>query len=262
MIEPRIIQLINKEIDGVNTPRASARLRTYLETHVEAREFFEEHVRLAEALQKIEPVPPPANLKKNILNAVRAQSKSPHTEARLLQWLASAIRAPRVPRYAFAFVAGLMVGILLYSVALDDLLQRVFVDTSELTGTVLPPQSGRTPQLAAKLDVAAEGVSGTIVVRASAAEVRVAVDLATDRRVTVALDYDEQKLVFAGFETQNVAGMAIMSNPGHVTFTQQARGNDELRFSRLSSEAAALRFTIRDERLLFEKGVEIAPVSR
>ena len=66
----RIEELINKEIDGVLTPREVAELRKHLEKNAAAAKLNQELHALARRLAEIPQVDPPAHLKKHILNKV------------------------------------------------------------------------------------------------------------------------------------------------------------------------------------------------
>ncbi|HJQ21915.1 MAG TPA: hypothetical protein VJ867_16345 [Gemmatimonadaceae bacterium] len=79
MLSPKLIELIHREIDGENTPEASAELRSLTEHDPEARALAAELREVAALLDRVEQraTPPPPHLRQAILDAVPPPAPRP-----------------------------------------------------------------------------------------------------------------------------------------------------------------------------------------
>ena len=69
-IDPKFVELMHAEIDGMNSERESRELQAFLEGNPEARQTFTGLQRLAETMAADGPVEPPADLRDSILHAL------------------------------------------------------------------------------------------------------------------------------------------------------------------------------------------------
>jgi hypothetical protein len=156
MIEDHYVELINKELDGVATEAESKELEELLSENAEALQYYDELLRAASALKRIEAVEPPSFLKTHILNTVNAL---PVPTRAGLAWVNKArdvFQQRPVVRYAVVFASGLCVGILLLVVA-DHWRQEEMPDVSKVSASmVLPAELSRLQ----KIDSVALGGSG------------------------------------------------------------------------------------------------------
>jgi hypothetical protein len=135
MIQQKLIELINKEIDGLNSKEESRKLNLHLAKHPEARKLHEDLVKTAHALKEVEEVEPPRHLRQHILNSLEKRQEATARSWGFLGKVLEALRGRSLPRYALVFASGLVVGILL--LAIFALPRDLGVgDTSQLTGTM------------------------------------------------------------------------------------------------------------------------------
>jgi len=116
MIEKRYIELINGEIDGVNTPEESSELRRYLEAHPEAQRYYDELSDIGRTFAEMKDLDPPKELRESILGSVARRRPRPQRESYLAGILDRLMPQAR-PRYAFAFVTGVLVGFCVFAVS-------------------------------------------------------------------------------------------------------------------------------------------------
>lgn len=136
MIPDRYIELMQREIDGVNSNKQSAKLTAYLEQHEQARVFFDELAATANTLRRIERVEPPPQLRQQIVDAL-PKHRYPR---RRKSWLGLLAALP-IPDFArkpgFAFAGGLGLG-LAAMLLITLLLQPAFVvEERSAAGTLL-----------------------------------------------------------------------------------------------------------------------------
>lgn len=136
MIEERYIELINKELDGENSPNESAALKSYLERNREANDLFEDFRTLFGDIDQIRPIDPPRSLKPLILNSIDASRYRRQPTPFLGRLFGSIVEVWKAKSYAVVFSAGVVVGILALVMFFD---LRISNDggTSELTGTIM-----------------------------------------------------------------------------------------------------------------------------
>jgi hypothetical protein len=131
-------ELMNAEMDGVATARESARLRSILETHPEARSEFERLKGVVATLEHLDMEEPPASLKQNILRSVRANAAPASERTGWVASIASWMSGGAGPRQAYSFAAGAALGVLVFAVLTGNLMSRPGSDSRSWTGTMLP----------------------------------------------------------------------------------------------------------------------------
>jgi len=183
MIEDRIIELMNGEIDGINSQRDSEWLREYLAGDPEARAYFEELRDSIAVLERAGPVQPPPGLRGRLLAAL-ADAPVPVTGGHRtrLQFLRDAFAFRRQPSHALAFgVGAVLVAIVLLALGLPVGPERSEVNT--IYGVALD-RRGEAPVAV----LTAEGVRCEIDARRHERNVLLWVSLASDRSILAVLE--------------------------------------------------------------------------
>jgi hypothetical protein len=141
MIDDKYLALLHAELDGLNSPQASARLTAYLAANPEAQRFYEELRGMANTLAEVKPVEPPAHLQSAIMNALtRRHAPRVAKQSRLAafkDWWEEIFET----KYAFSFAGGLAVGIVLFALAVQLTTKERVSDSSKLYGTIGAPQT-------------------------------------------------------------------------------------------------------------------------
>lgn len=117
MIDERLTDLMNQELDGANTADESRELHGRLEADAEARARFDELRRLGEMFRESGEIEPPRGLHAAIVASL-AKERSAETRKRALGALAALPARRGRPRVGFAFAAGLVSGACLLAVVL------------------------------------------------------------------------------------------------------------------------------------------------
>ncbi len=92
MIDERTVELIHREIDGLNTPEETSMLRSRLPEDPEAQELYEDLVKLGAILKTVAPAEPPGYLKTSILNTIPFRPQ-PANRTRGFGWTGQFIRS-------------------------------------------------------------------------------------------------------------------------------------------------------------------------
>jgi hypothetical protein len=123
--------LINKEIDKTITGREIVMLKKYLAENTEAQEYYDNLIRLSRVLNQVNDVEPPAELKNRILNSVRTNRPPAREKENIFHVLTAALKPKVNLKYAYAFSAGIMVGIAIFVLFINKLGNIPSLDVSD-----------------------------------------------------------------------------------------------------------------------------------
>lgn len=231
MIEEKYLELMNTEIDGVNTDEQSKELASFLETHDEAREHFDGLRAAMKAIASVRVASAPPGLFSRVMSQVSnsvAHAPAGDTPARdtpardtpardaphksqgggLGDWLRAMFARPQL-RLATSFAAGLAIGVTVYAIVTDDGSFRQPFDLSEFAGTMARFEDTATPERLAALaksfdqiadvDVSVAGVSGYFHLHHSGKTVIADVALSSDHEIQWSLEYEADEVTLDGF---------------------------------------------------------------
>jgi hypothetical protein len=131
MIDESLVELIQRDIDGVCTPEESSRLQEILRTNLEARRTHEDLRLVATRLNSITPAEPPRTLKPSVLRAIDARRRPAARKSVLSAWIGGWSLRP-----VLTAAAGAVGGIALY-VAINSALSPSTVNDADLAGTLI-----------------------------------------------------------------------------------------------------------------------------
>jgi hypothetical protein len=190
MIEKRYIELINGEIDGANGPEESSELRRYLDTHPEARRYFDELTQIGRTFAGMKDLDPPRGLRETILASVAARSGRPKRESYIAR-IRERLMPQAQPRYAFAFVTGVLVGFCVFAVSSLVLLRGTEDRADRLYGALMTGQAPTEILSSECIPFDLPHLYGGACIEHSTALVQANLDLSTDEEVRVVFEYDE-----------------------------------------------------------------------
>ncbi len=208
-LDERYDELIQREIDGEASEQEVAALRHYVAENADARSRQAELKQLAELLNRVEPVTPPADLAKSILAALPPQRYAP---ARVLRPRTGLARYP-ILKYGYALAAGLILGLALH--------QFLFIHPSALpvtdvSGSMLPriPASSSSP--AHQLPLNSDGVTGSVSIRVSGPVAPLEFDLDSQKPVQFEVRFDSAQVELKGFSQQINKVDSFAAVPGRI----------------------------------------------
>jgi len=210
MIEEEYIDLINKEIDGVNSPKKSAKLKQYLAENPEAKNLYHELLTVSNMLKEIETIEPSDTLKKRVLNSNPMEKYRPEEKKyaflRTRDFLRSLIPSPISRfnvKYAFAFSAGLILGITILSIFIDGLYKKSELDISDLYGTMMLYGTSEDFEPVDHIELNFDEVVGEINVKYSTDIVLVELTIETQHEIEIVFEFDDSDIGFSGFTRLN-----------------------------------------------------------
>lgn len=237
MIEKKYIEWIHKELDGLNDPEESKRLKDYLQKNEEARNFYEELRQLCRTLEEVEEIEPSPNLKKSIVNAINWKKYAPAAKKRRTPaWL---VRPLLNPKYAIVFASGVLIGIVGYAVFFTSWQKP---RTSDLVGMLMVDRSKvKTTQ---SIPFHQEEVTGRFQLQVG--EETLIAELSSDSRqpIQMVLRFDPDDLKFLGFQRLTEAPVQLTTSKGVVELIHRGSCRSTILLKNLTSSETLLDLQI------------------
>jgi hypothetical protein len=242
----RVLELINREIDGLNSPKETEELRGYLAHDHEATLLYDDLKRVSAILDGAEPVEPPRNLRANILNSIDLKRYAEKRRLNLVVTVLNFLPQRGSLRYALVFTFGIVLGVVIYGL-LSDLGKQGPVENTTLFGTMRLDRATEAFDPADNAEISLQSVQGSISTKHGKGLVSVELALQSQQEVETVLQFDPHALSFVGLQQLDYTGNAIdiggnavhMRNNGdskHILFfNEKAQSPRPLDFKILSS---------------------------
>ena len=258
MIDGKTEDLINRDIDGVLSPKETNRLSEYLSTDPEAQNYYNELVNLSQMLEQVEEVDPGPNLKKNILNSIPVP-KYQSEENRERTPFFSAWNSRPSYRLTLAFAFGLIIGFFTYSFVTDLSPNN---NNSNLIGTILLNGTDAKFKPADQAEITLPEINGTVSTQYAENVVLFRVDLTTDSEIEVVVEFDGNDLRFAGFRPQKYSAGQINVSSNELRLVNKGRHDYVLIFEDKTSVDSQVTVKMFADKLLYEKTLGTREVNR
>ena len=234
MIDERYIELINKELDGFNTGSESKELEQFLSENDEALKYYDELLRTASALKRVDQVEPPSFLKTHILNSIKALPIPTRSGFGWVDNVLELFRQRPIARYAVVFASGLCVGILFLLIA-DPWRQDGMPDASKVSGSmVLPKEISRLQKIDS---VALDGSGFRSIFKTLRGDGNITVEcaVASSENLRLELSADPEELKFIGVNRLGGTDNDVMATGGRVIFTGTRSEHGLITFAEVAS---------------------------
>jgi xanthosine utilization system XapX-like protein len=263
MTNERLEELLNKEIDGIATPAEVAELNAYVQAHPDAKQLREDLHRLSAVLRNVEELEPPSGLQSDIMAAVPQGRTGAQSRLSILTWVRDLIETRTKFEYAYAFAAGMIIGIALYS--LMEVQTSAPPDTASLAGSIL--LNNATLSLkdgpGFEIHLTEEEVQAKVSTKHSEGLVIVDVGLSSQRELSLLLQFDEKILRFKGYSQARTIPANITSRGNGLVMTSVGENHYILIFERTTTEALTVGFVLESSgHKLYEEAVQISALSQ
>jgi hypothetical protein len=258
MIHDRYLELLHGEIDGVNSPRQSRKLRQYMETNPEARKLYQDLRSMSDMFSRLSPVDPPTNLKTLIVNQLPHEPSLPRPERGRLVFSLERFLGRRKFGYAYAFASGLALGIVLISFAVALFLKPGALNVSDLYGAMMKNSVPENFRTAPAIEINHPEVHGSVVLSSSDEAILVHLTLRTPRELTARLEFNPKSIQFLGFKKFSPANSALTVDQQSVQFTTSGENTCLIAFSRTGMDHTPIHIRLlREGRILEEWDVPV-----
>jgi len=212
MIDKKYIELIEKEIDGTITSEEKAVLRKWMEKEPEAEKCYQEQIQVSRLLHQIPTVEPPPGLKKRIINSV--SFKGDAVKIRKPAFRPSIFKkfSKYTPRLAFAFGAGLLVGIILHMVFFTDTYD---MSSRDFIGTIGMHEKGRFEKLD-QIHIDLPDVKGELTLNKFNNLLGFEINLHSKSEFDLFLGFNSTHIQFHGFKPYNQTKIVLENERDHI----------------------------------------------
>jgi hypothetical protein len=219
MDEKEFIDLIHREVDRLNTPEESHRLKECLKTDAEAQKCYDQFIAMSNMLGEVEEVTPPPDMKRNIMCAVSASVHRPTKRSHSLKIFLNSLRARFNYRYVYAFSFGLIAGFVLFSLYVNTLNTGGSFDLSDLYGTLIFNSQSELLYESGHIHIDVDDVQGTIGVKYYESIVIAELILESREPIEVILECNEDDMHMNGFFQSTHASSNVVMNDTHLRMT-------------------------------------------
>jgi hypothetical protein len=192
MLNERITDLIQADVDGELADHDRAELSRELLQSQEARKFRDDMIRIKELMASIPSLDPPAGLQQKIISAIKLPRRGPFS-ARTSGW-------PKFASYGLALAAGVVMGI-----GLAQVNPRETQDLSAVVGTMMSQPEGQQGSAGRTLAVSLDYVQGNIKRSYLGQTVALEFDLKSVEPVEITVDLNGTGMRFGGFADQDLS---------------------------------------------------------
>jgi len=247
MIEERHIQLIQQELDGLNSLGESREVEVLLSTHGELKSYYDELREVFRRLNSASEIEPPPNLYERVINAIPFAPQA--RPSAVPDWWSKTMEFLTL-RSSLSFSAGLVLGGLLIFFLFHSTQEA---DHTNLVGTLGNRESFVKSEPTA---IQLKGIQGEAVVSHSSIKTLVEIHLKSERQIEATLEFDKMQLRFESFRSDEpVSSFQMDESVLHISHLGEGRYTILLK--NLSPQPLNLELRIRiDGQLLFERTIE------
>jgi hypothetical protein len=212
MIDEKYIELMHREIDGDCSGGERSQLKAYLKDNPEANRLYEELTAVTRMFGDVEQLEPPAELRESIFSAVFGRVRETGKEERFASFK-DVFRLTFNRKFAYAFTAGLIVGICLFALLFRDGPSRAPGDLDHLYGTLATRDRQVELSTAEPVEFTLPGVSGFLQAQYTSEMIIATLNLSSESSIRVVFECAEG-ISFDGLRA-----------PGNRDFTLNVTGN-------------------------------------
>jgi hypothetical protein len=239
MTEKKYIELINKEVDGLISDMEKHQLHEYLEKDLQAKNLFQETIKTSELLKQVTEVEPSPNLKKHILNSIELKSYAPKYTKKSVRSSISEWFTNLNPRMVYSFAAGVIIGLIIYSVFLTTVIQEHPLDKTNFYGTIGIHENTNIRKLD-QVAVEFPGLTGTINFYKFENNIWFEAKISNSDQFEMAFDFDQTKILFDSFKPLNQSNALIQNKANTLNIIINGDCHYLILFKQNSAEKAQI----------------------
>jgi hypothetical protein len=243
---------MNGEIDGQNTPEESRELERYLDAHPDARQHFEELCDLGRLFSDVRPLSPPPGLTARIHAATTARESKRRNRGPFAV-VREALRPLPQLRPAYAFVAGLLIGLGLLCVATLTVLRGGPDGAYRPYGTMIADRGELLNSQCVPLEL--PELYGGACFEHTTNAVDVHLGLSAETQVQIVFEYDDQ-VSFEGYTALDDGEHSLAVVPNKMELTHSGDCDYSLHFRDGRRTGSSIRMkVITEDDVLFNQAI-------
>ncbi|HET7291632.1 MAG TPA: hypothetical protein VFM88_04340 [Vicinamibacteria bacterium] len=243
--------LLQRELDGENSPAESAELQRRIAEDPRLRAGSEKLFSLGRTLAEVGQEDPPPSLVADVMRTIRANG------ARVRGGWVEVWRTAFARRPAFAYGLSLAAGIVLGALGLGALGPAALGTRDEAAvGTILPPGRLGAFRQVDRQELSSDGFRGVAVTRRGDGTVQAEVRVESNRPLQVTFEFDAKAFSPLGFGRSEAAEGEVVLEPGRVSIAHSGKGTYQVFLGARSAEPAPLTVRIDGQGIQVERSLE------
>lgn len=228
---------MQKEIDGNISSKERTRLQEFLQKDDKTKYAYQTQIQTSRLLNSISPVDPPPNLKKRIMNSIDLDRYHIKENKRGFQF--SFIKK-QIPKFVFAFVLGIIVGIILPT---SFLITSTSTNPKNIIGAIGLQKKGHSKMLE-RLAIDLPTVKGKITLNELNGLIPCEIDLESRVETELLLKFDSDIIQFLGYTPYSGTGIVLRNEEHEIHSTHTAGVHYEIFLTKKSKTATQLNVTL------------------
>ncbi len=241
MRKTRIVDLINREIDGVATHNERLRLKGMMAADPEIAHLYADLRRMDEAFGVSAPVEPPIALKQAIMRKVERASRP--TGAPSLPGTIKGVWLFLMKRQGLVFAVGMLAGILLLAGA-EVVVKRSTASEGDLVGTLASPTGISSLAGMQRMELSGNGLEGTLSFSSRQTLSSVELFLRQGGSLRTLISYDPAGLAFVGIQPRDGSPATVQAEAGQIQYAASSPLRFTASFRRTTPEKQDVRIRI------------------
>jgi hypothetical protein len=233
MMDEKYIELINREIDNEITPDEKVRLHYHLAESKTAQGYYEEMKLTCESLNRINDPLPSENLKKQIVNSIDFNRYTPKP-AKAHAWNLNRIFSLRT---AYTFAAGLIAGIIIYSLFT---MNSGNIPPDEVSGTIGVATKAVTVK---EIPINLPSLKGNIAVQEQGSNFRFIIYSSSSQPVDFIISYPDE-VQFESIKPAKTGDIKIFSGKNYIKTSISGSQQYTLMFSSTGSVPSPVHLSL------------------
>jgi hypothetical protein len=258
MIDQTYVELIHREIDGVNTREESLTLKQHLERNPEARKLYDELFQMAGVLDRVQDLEPPGHLHRNVIRNIQSLPAREKWRRSHLTSLLNGLPKIMIRRYAYAFSLGLVAGIIIFTGVLWTLSKDRTLNVRELYGTITSKTLPSESENGEGIEIDLKEMQGHLRYWYSTDRLNVEFELDSQAETELSISFDQHDLTVSSFSQRNEGGSYLQVLKSRLELTHMGQNSYTFTFFDKTGKDTFLKFQARTfGSLIFERIIEI-----
>ncbi len=257
MISEKQMELINREIDGVNSAAESEELKKIMAENPEAKAYYDSLEELSNKLGTLEDVEPSPHLTKHIMNSIPAPKTSRAEKKGFFKSLFSVPQYVFKPQYASVFAGGLVFGLVLFFV-ITSTINPTGIDLGDIAGTLISRDKKQDFENANSFKIHTSEAYGRVDFKQSKELVLVEINLRTNKELELLFEFDSFDISFNSFKQFQKKNNGLAINSRYVKFTNNGDNKYLFLFNSLTQNEKTFNFKMMSQgRTVMEKSISV-----
>lgn len=233
-LDPRTLELLHAEVDGVITAGERGELQRILASNPEAGRELTRLRALSEVLASVPAVEPPAGMTAQVRSAIasadQAAAGRPSVAASRISWLDALMGTPNggvsLFRFGYAMIGVLVLGLVIgkYGLSPRPGSGGPGSDPARMVGTMAGLDTVQRREVAATTGVKAQGVTGKLEVGPVEGGILVVSDVVTDEPTGVSIDFHDENARYLGYAHDPDGITEVRTSTRELGWTQRGKG--------------------------------------